>query len=58
MSNRGIGIRDGHMYAPRLMKHLGRSLDTGVVRASILHYNTIEEIHEFGKGLRDLVRSQ
>ena len=58
MSNRGIGIRDGHMYAPRLMKHLGRSLDTGVVRASILHYNTIEEIHEFGKVLRDLVRSQ
>jgi cysteine desulfurase family protein (TIGR01976 family) len=58
MSDRGIGIRDGHMYAPRLMKHLGRSLDTGVVRASILHYNTIEEIHEFGKVLRDLVRSQ
>jgi cysteine desulfurase family protein (TIGR01976 family) len=58
MSNRGIGIRDGHMYAPRLMKHLGRTLDTGVVRASILHYNTIEEIQEFGKVLRDLVRSQ
>jgi selenocysteine lyase/cysteine desulfurase len=58
MSNRGIGIRDGHMYAPRLMKRLGRSLDTGVIRASILHYNTIEEIHEFGKVLRDMVRSQ
>jgi cysteine desulfurase family protein (TIGR01976 family) len=58
MSNRGIGIRDGHMYAPRLMKHLGQGLDTGVIRASILHYNTIEEIHEFGKVLRDVVRSQ
>ena len=58
MAERGIGIRDGHMYAPRLMKHLGRSLDTGVIRASILHYNTIEEIHEFGKVLRDMVRSQ
>ena len=58
MSDRGIGIRDGHMYAPRLMKHLGLSLDTGVVRASILHYNTIEEIHEFGKVLRDMVRGQ
>jgi selenocysteine lyase/cysteine desulfurase len=46
------------MYAPRLMKHLGRSLDTGVVRASILHYNTIEEIHEFGTVLRDLARSE
>jgi cysteine desulfurase family protein (TIGR01976 family) len=58
MSDRGIGIRDGHMYAPRLMKHLGLSLDTGVIRASILHYNTLEEIHEFGKVLRDMVRSQ
>lgn len=57
MSDRGIGIRDGHMYAPRLMKHLGLSLDTGVIRASILHYNTVEEIHEFGRVLRDMVRS-
>jgi len=58
MSQRGIGIRDGHMYAPRLMHRLGRSLDTGVNRASIVHYNTIEEIHQFGKVLRDMVRSQ
>ena len=58
MAERGIGIRDGHMYTPRLMKHLGVGLDTGVVRASLLHYNTIEEIHEFGKVLRELVRSR
>ena len=58
MSDRGIGIRDGHMYAPRLMKHLGLGLDAGVIRASILHYNTIEEIHEFGKVLRDMVRNK
>ena len=57
MSEHGIGIRDGHMYAPRLIKHLGLSLDSGVVRASILHYNTIEEIQEFGTVLRDMVRS-
>jgi len=58
MSERGIAIRDGHMYAPRLMKRLGISLDTGVIRASLLHYNTIEEIHEFGKVLRDMVRGE
>lgn len=58
MSDRGIGVRDGHMYAPRLMKHLGQGLDPGVIRASILHYNTIEEIHEFGRVLRDMVRSR
>jgi cysteine desulfurase family protein (TIGR01976 family) len=58
MADRGIGIRDGHMYAPRLMKRLGASLDTGVNRASLVHYNTLEEIREFGKVLRDIVRGQ
>jgi cysteine desulfurase family protein (TIGR01976 family) len=58
MAKRGIGIRDGHMYAPRLMKRLGISLETGVNRASLVHYNTIEEIHEFGKVLREMVHGQ
>ncbi len=43
----GIGIRDGHMYAPRLMKRLGLAMDSGAVRASICHYNTIEEVDRF-----------
>jgi cysteine desulfurase family protein (TIGR01976 family) len=55
MSDRGIAIRDGHMYAPRLMHHLGLALDSGVNRASIVHYNTLEEVREFGKVLRDIV---
>jgi cysteine desulfurase family protein (TIGR01976 family) len=58
MSERSIGIRDGHMYAPRLMNRLGVSLEAGVNRASLVHYNTIEEIHEFGKVLRDMVRGR
>jgi cysteine desulfurase family protein (TIGR01976 family) len=58
LSERGIGIRDGHMYAPRLMNRLGVSLDAGVNRASLVHYNTIEEIHEFGRVLRDMVRAR
>ena len=58
MAKRGIGIRDGHMYAPRLMNRLGVKLETGVVRASLLHYNTVQEIHEFGKVLSDLVRGR
>jgi cysteine desulfurase family protein (TIGR01976 family) len=58
MSDRGIGIRDGHMYAPRLMKRLGVGLDTGVNRASLVHYNTLHEIHEFGKVLLDMVRGR
>jgi len=58
MSDRGIGIRDGHMYAPRLMKRLGASLDAGVNRASLVHYNTIDEIREFGKVLLGMVRGR
>jgi len=54
----GIGIRDGHMYAPRLMKRLGLHQDSGVVRASLVHYNTMEEIHRFGNVLLDLSRHE
>ena len=58
MAERSIGIRDGHMYAPRLMRRLGISLDTGVNRASLVHYNSVEDIHEFGKVLRDMIRGR
>jgi selenocysteine lyase/cysteine desulfurase len=36
------------------MKRLGLSLETGAVRASLVHYNTIEEIHRFGNVLLDV----
>jgi selenocysteine lyase/cysteine desulfurase len=55
MSAHSIAIRDGHMYAPRLMNHLGLPLDTGVNRASIVHYNTLDEVHQFGEVLRGIV---
>jgi selenocysteine lyase/cysteine desulfurase len=42
-----IGVRAGHMYSPRLMRRLGLGPETGAVRASLAHYNTIEEIHRF-----------
>jgi len=49
----GIGVRDGHMYSPRLMKRLGLSQKSGAVRVSLVHYNTLEEIHRFANVLRD-----
>jgi cysteine desulfurase family protein (TIGR01976 family) len=51
----GIGIRDGHMYAPRLIKRLGLAVESGAVRASLVHYNTSEESHRFGELLLRLV---
>lgn len=55
-SDAGIGIRDGHMYSPRLMKRLNLAQDSGVVRVSLVHYNTRSEIHRFGNVIRDLTR--
>jgi len=52
----GFGIRDGHMYSPRLMKRLDLPLETGAVRASLVHYNTVQEIHRFGNVIADLAR--
>ena len=50
----GIGIRDGHMYAPRLMRRLGLDVDTGAVRVSLSHYNTLSEIDRLGQVLERL----
>lgn len=58
MSNAGIGIRDGHMYTPRLMKRFDLRQDSGVVRISAVHYNTMEEVRRFGEVLADLSRHE
>ena len=40
----GIAIRHGHMYAYHLCEALGLDPDDGVIRVSLVHYNTPEEI--------------
>jgi cysteine desulfurase family protein (TIGR01976 family) len=47
-----IGVRDGNMYSPRLLQRLSIAADTGAVRASLVHYNTTDEIHRFIDVLR------
>ena len=54
LAAKDIGVRSGHMYTPRLMKRLGL-MPAGVVRASLVHYNTVEEIARFGSALRDVL---
>jgi cysteine desulfurase family protein (TIGR01976 family) len=49
-----IGIRDGHMYAPRLMKRLNLDPQTGAIRISLVHYNTVAEVHRLADVLNDL----
>ena len=53
----GIGVRDGNMYSPRLLRRMGIPPETGAVRASLVHYNTIEEIGKFVDVLRRITRN-
>jgi cysteine desulfurase family protein (TIGR01976 family) len=48
LADSGIGVRDGHMYSPRLMERLSTS---ATVRASLVHYNTKQEIERFGRAV-------
>ena len=57
LAKRGIGVRDGHMYAPRLMRRLGISAQTGAVRASLVHYNTLVEVRCFADALAEIAKS-
>ena len=54
LAARNIGVRDGHMYSPRLMKRLGLTQESGAVRASLVHYNTLEEVRRFGSALAEM----
>jgi selenocysteine lyase/cysteine desulfurase len=46
-----IGIRYGDFYAARLVDDLGLRGKNGVVRASFVHYNTVEEVNRLVEAL-------
>jgi cysteine desulfurase family protein (TIGR01976 family) len=43
-NDKGYGIRFGHFYAHRLVAALGLDPADGVVRASLVHYTTLDEV--------------
>ena len=53
----GIGVRDGNMYSPRLLHRMGISPEMGAVRASLAHYNTVEEIERFMQVMQGVAAS-
>ncbi|MET0599889.1 MAG: cysteine desulfurase-like protein [Mesorhizobium sp.] len=55
MGKAEIGLRDGHMFSPRLMARLGLSMETGAVRVSLVHYNTMAEIDRFDRVLGEIL---
>src|SRR5436309_2311654 len=54
LARRDVGVRSGHMYSPRLMARLGL-MPGGAVRASLVHYNTPEEVERFRAALVDVI---
>ena len=42
----GIGIRNGDFYAWRCLKGLGIDTNDGVIRISMVHYNSMEEVEK------------
>ena len=50
-----IGIRYGHFYALRLIEDLGLLPQQGVVRVSLVHYNTVEECDRLIEKLEEVL---
>ena len=46
-----VGIRFGDFHSRRLIEHLGVADNCGVVRVSMVHYNTVEEVDRLIGGL-------
>jgi len=46
LQNAGIGTENGHFYAHRLISDLGIDPDDGVVRLSLVHYNTQDDVEK------------
>ena len=52
----GIGAEQGHFYAHRLMTNLGIDPEDGVVRISLVHYNTGSEVDRILVALEQALR--
>ncbi len=55
VNKRNMGIRYGNAYAFRLCQALGIDTDDGVVRASMVHYNTVEEMDRLCEALDEIL---
>ena len=51
----GIGIRFGDFYAKKLIQDLGLEKYDGVVRVSLVHYNTMKEVNSLVKVLSKIM---
>ena len=50
-----VTVREGDFYAARLIDALGLREQDGVVRVSMVHYNTLDEVDRLIRGLDELL---
>jgi cysteine desulfurase family protein (TIGR01976 family) len=54
LADRQIAVGAGHFYAVRLLEALGIDPERGVLRASMVHYNTVDEIERLASALEEI----
>lgn len=55
VDSHNIGLRHGDFYAKKLVASLGLGDQNGVVRASMVHYNSLEEIDRLTRALDEII---
>ena len=50
----GIALRNDNFYAWRCLKALGIDTDDGVIRASMVHYNDIDDVKKLIGALKKI----
>jgi selenocysteine lyase/cysteine desulfurase len=56
LSEKFIAVRNGHFYARRCIEALGlEDPEEGIIRVSLVHYNTEEEVERIVDVLRTLI---
>ena len=55
MDEHRVAIRFGHFYSPRLLNPLGLDADEGVIRVSMVHYNTLAEVDRLTTALDSIL---
>jgi selenocysteine lyase/cysteine desulfurase len=54
----GIAIRFGDFHSRRLVEDLNESHDSGVLRVSMVHYNTLAQVDKLTAALAEVVSTQ
>lgn len=56
MDSHKIAIRHGDFHSRRLVENLGQTRDGGLLRVSMVHYNTLEEVDHLCTALDSILR--